>query len=164
MVGVCWYEARAYCNWLAAQTGLAVRLPTEVEWEAAARRRGGPALPLGRRPGADAGNTIETRIKRTTPVGVFPEGDTPEGVADLTGNVYEWTSSAHGTDASDPQFRWPYDAADGREEPDTPDEMNRVVRGGCWLTGSGMALAWHRDELRPGIRHLHNTLRVAISV
>jgi formylglycine-generating enzyme required for sulfatase activity len=93
VVGVCWFEVRAYCAWLSAQTDRTYRLPTEHEWDAAARGQ-------ARRPWAydgpfdpAKGNTYETRLQRTTPVGVFPEGDTPEGISDLAANSADWTSS-----------------------------------------------------------------------
>ena len=87
VVGVSWYEARAYCSWLAAQSGLDVRLPTEVEWEAAAGGASGRRCPWGNGEEPTRANTIESRIKRTTPVGTFVEGDSPEQVADLGGNA-----------------------------------------------------------------------------
>ena len=93
VVGVCWFEVRAYCAWLSAQTDRTYRLPTEHEWDAAARGQ-------ARRPWAydgpfdpAKGNTYETRLQRTTPAGVFPEGDTPEGISDLAANSADWTSS-----------------------------------------------------------------------
>ena len=110
MVGVCWYEARAYCTWLGAQTGLAFRLPTEVEWEAAARGAGGRLYAYGDAFDPAKGNTIETRVRRPTPVGVFVEGDTPEGVSDMAGNVAQWTSSLWGgKDEETPEYGYPYD-------------------------------------------------------
>ena len=68
VVGVCWYEVRAYCNWLSAQTGQTVRLPAEVEWEAAARRTTGRAYPWGDDFDRLKANTYETQVRRTTPV------------------------------------------------------------------------------------------------
>ena len=65
---------------------------------------------------AAKGNTAETRLKRTTPIGVFPEGDTPDGISDLAGNSADWTSSPG--PGYDPSTVW------------------RVFRGGCWL-GAG---------------------------
>ena len=61
VVGVCWYEARAYCAWLAAQTGVAFRLPTEVEWEAAARGQAARRYAYGDAFDPLAGNTVETQ-------------------------------------------------------------------------------------------------------
>ena len=95
VVGVCWYEARAYCAWLSAQTGQFWRLPSEAEWEAAARGRSGRRYAWGDDFDAGCCNTFESHVRGTTPIGVFPGGDTPEGLVDLSGNVWEWTSSAY---------------------------------------------------------------------
>jgi formylglycine-generating enzyme required for sulfatase activity len=95
VVGICWFEARAYCAWLSAQTGKHFRLPTEAEWEAAARGQQGRRYAFGDDFDASRCNTFETHSRRTTPTGVFPGGVTPEGVVDLTGNVWEWASSQY---------------------------------------------------------------------
>ncbi|HEU4936637.1 MAG TPA: protein kinase [Vicinamibacterales bacterium] len=91
VVGVCWHEARAYCAWLSAQTDRTYRLPTVHEWEAAARGQARRPYAYDGQFDPAKGNTAETRLKRTTPIGVFPEGDTPEGISDLTGNNCDWT-------------------------------------------------------------------------
>ena len=93
-MGVCWHEARAYCAWLSAQTDRTYRLPTEHEWEAAARGQARRPYAYDGQFDPAKGNTAETRLKRTTPIGVFPEGDTPDGISDLAGNSADWTSSA----------------------------------------------------------------------
>ena len=96
VVGVCWYEAMAYATWLAAVTGQPYRLPTEPEWEWAARRGGRP-FPWGNGWDADRLNSLEgeDRVMRTTPVGVYPHGATPDGIHDLAGNVWEWTATRY---------------------------------------------------------------------
>ncbi|MDC8444944.1 MAG: formylglycine-generating enzyme family protein [Nitrosomonas sp.] len=130
VVGVCWFEARAYCAWLSAQTGQHYRLPTEAEWEAAASGTAGRHYPWGEAFDATWCNTVEARLRRVTPVGVFVESDTPpsistsnSGIADLAGNVWEWTGSAYQS--------YPYRASDGREVPE--GENQRVLRGGSWV-------------------------------
>ncbi|MFQ5436379.1 MAG: formylglycine-generating enzyme family protein, partial [Anaerolineae bacterium] len=123
VVGITWFEARAYCAWLSAQMGKLFSLPTEAEWEAAAGGREGRAYAYGAAYDAALCNTFETHIRGTTPVGVFPGGNTPEGIMDLSGNVWEWTSSAYRP--------YPYDAVDGREDTAVPD-TRRVLRGGSW--------------------------------
>ena len=85
-MGLCWHEARAYCAWLSAQTDRTYRLPTEHEWEAAARGQARRPYAYDGQFDPAKGNTAETRLKRTTPIGVFPEGDTPDGISDLAGN------------------------------------------------------------------------------
>ena len=92
VVGVCWYEARAYCNWLSSVTGEGYRLPTEVEFEAAARGREGRRYSYGNEFDETRCNTFESHIRRTTPVGIFANA-TPEGAFDLTGNAFTWTST-----------------------------------------------------------------------
>ncbi len=162
VVGVCWYEARAYLNWLSAQSGLAFQLPSEAEWEAAAR-----GLPARRYAYGDdfdpwKGNTAETHIRRNSPVGVFPDGDTPEGIADLTGNTLEWTSSAFGSSRDASAFPYPYDAEDGRENPDLPATTLRVLRGGSWSDVQSVALAAYRVIPPPGNRAGDNGFRALL--
>ena len=167
VVGVCWYEARAYCAWLAAQTGLALRLPTEVEWEAAMRGAAGRRYPWGDSFAPPRANTAELRLRRTTPVGVFPEGDGEGGVADATGNVQEWTLSLWGPMDMDngevPGFAYPYAAADGRERPDAPADIGRVVRGGSWVHGHDLSRLSCRLWDPPDARFEHLGLRLLLA-
>lgn len=162
VVGICWFEARAYCSWLAAQTGLPIRLPSEVEWEAAARGKSGRRYAYGDDFDRLKGNTAETHIRQPAPVGVFPEGDTPEGVCDLTGNVLEWTSSAFGEDIVRPRFGYPYDRADGREEADQQADVRRVIRGGGWDDATSNTRAAFRDNSPPDTGHFSYGFRVVV--
>lgn len=150
LVGVCWYEASAYCAWLSAQTGRHFRLPSEAKWEVAARRarasdngwgRLGKVLRPFRRyayPGKFdplRANTFESHIRGTTPVGLYIEGCTPDNIFDLTGNVWEWTSSIYAD--------YPYIKEDGREDPEDENKP-RTVRGGAWYILSNSARAAYR--------------------
>jgi formylglycine-generating enzyme required for sulfatase activity len=154
VVGICWYEARAYCAWLGAQTGQTFRLPTEAEWEAAARGRQRRRYAFGDDFDAALCNTFETHIRRTTPIGVFPGGDTPEGLVDMTGNTWDWTGSVYQP--------YPYDADDGREDP-VPHEARRVVRGGAWFSIHVLARASYRPHTPAGNRSSLLGLRVVRS-
>jgi len=154
VVGICWFEARAYCAWLSAQTGQTFRLSTEAEWEAAARGVQYRRYAFGDDFDAARGNTFETHVRRTTPIGVFLGGETPEGLVDMTGNTWDWTSSLY--------TPYPYDAADGREAP-SPPGARRVVRGGSWDSVQDVARASYRDDNAPGYRSNLVGLRVVRS-
>ena len=94
---VTWHDAMAYCKWLSEKTRKTYRLPTEAEWEKAARGPGGLIYPWGNLFDKNRCNTFESGIGNTTPVGNYsPAGDSPYGVADMAGNVWEWTQSLWG--------------------------------------------------------------------
>jgi len=114
VTGVNWYESDAYCRWLGK------RLPTEQEWEKAARGTDGREFPWGNTFDASKGNTGATRLGSVMPVGHFPEGASPYGVLDMVGNVWEWTDS----------WYEPYPGTDYRS--DDFGETYKVIRGGGW--------------------------------
>jgi iron(II)-dependent oxidoreductase len=114
---VTWAGAVAYCAWRGA------RLPTEAEWEAAARGKEARPFPWG-----DAMPTPELAViglpsGTTVPVGSRPGGATPEGLLDMAGSLLEWTSTL--------DRPYPYRAGDGREDPARPGE--RIARGGNYI-------------------------------
>jgi len=153
VVGVSWYEARAYCAWLSAQTGKIFTLPTEAEWEAAARGQERRQYAYGEAYDNGRCNTFETHLRRTAPIGVFPGGQTPEGIADLSGNVWEWTTSLFQP--------YPYDAADDREN-SQDDGGRRVLRGGSWSRDQDLARAAFRNLSSPVYRGYHYGFRVVV--
>jgi formylglycine-generating enzyme required for sulfatase activity len=112
---VTWRGARRYARWRG------VRLPTEAEWEAAARGFEGRTYPWGEAPPTQERAVYGRSSGETAPVGSHPAGATPGGVQDMTGNVSEWTSSLYRP--------YPYEADDGREDPTARGE--RVTRGGA---------------------------------
>ena len=123
VVGVTWFEARAYCAWLTDLTGEPYRLPREVEWEAAARGIEGREYAWGDQWDPDKANSLENRVLKPSPVGAYAAVGSigPFGAEDQTGNVWEWTSSLYQP--------YPY-KAEIAEDLDDPGE--RVVRGGSW--------------------------------
>jgi len=150
VVGVTWYEAAAYAAWLARLTGAGWRLPTEPEWEWAARR-GRRLFPWGGNWDERRLNSLEGRVMRTTPVGAYPHGATPDGIYDLAGNVYEWTSTL----AAD----YPYVADASREDPDAAGI--RIARGGGWAAVCKMVRGAYRIRFYPWGRDLILGYRLA---
>jgi len=128
VVYVSWHDAVAFCDWLSQVSGRTVRLPTEAEWEKAARGEDERIWPWGNEWDATRLNSRAAGLGSTTPVGEYsPGGDSPYGCADMAGNVWEWCSSLYRP--------CPYDADDGRENPKAPHP--RVLRGGAFCGGSG---------------------------
>jgi serine/threonine-protein kinase len=94
VVNVSWHEATAYCNWLSRITDKYYRLPTDQEWEKAARGTDGREYPWGDEPPNKSLCNFGMNVEDTTPVGKYsPDGDSPYGCTDMAGNVWEWTDS-----------------------------------------------------------------------
>lgn len=122
VVMVTWYEAVAFCNWLGTKLGTTVTLPSEAQWERAARGMDGRTYPWGEKITPEHANYDATGIATTTAVGIFPKGANPEtGVLDMSGNVWEWCRT---------KWRENYEA-----KPDDALEGNarRVLRGGAFF-------------------------------
>jgi formylglycine-generating enzyme required for sulfatase activity len=121
-VFVSWGDAVTYTHWLSDLTDQVWRLPTEAEWEQAARGTDGRMFPWGNLWDDARANTLDGGVGRLAPVGAYPAGASPYGIQDMAGNVYEWCYSHLAP--------YPYQAGDGREESESP--FNRITRGGCW--------------------------------
>jgi formylglycine-generating enzyme required for sulfatase activity len=135
VVGVTWFEARAYCAWLSAATERLYRLPGEAEWEAAARGPGVRAYPWGNAWDPARANTIEGRVLKPSPVGAYAAagGVGPFGAEDQAGNVWEWTGSLYRP--------YPYQPDDCEA---SEAEGERAVRGGSWDNNRGSARCAYR--------------------
>jgi formylglycine-generating enzyme required for sulfatase activity len=159
VVYVTWHDARAYCAWLTEQLrgweatpeplgsmvgegGWQVRLPTEAEWEKAARGNDGQVFPWGDEPDPNRANYRDTGIGGTSAVGCFLGGASRFEVQDLSGNVYEWCHSLYKT--------YPYNSDDGREDPRA--DGRRVLRGG----------AFHGDRRRVRCAYRYYSLPVGL--
>jgi formylglycine-generating enzyme required for sulfatase activity len=142
VMGVTWYEALAFCRWLtnhmrehqALPAGWSVQLPSEAEWEKAARGTDGRIYPWQGELTTNYANYDDTGIGTTNAVGCFPLGAGPCAAEEMCGNVWEWTRSLWGTDFSQPEFGYPYEAADGRERLDAAKSVLRVLRGGSFFS------------------------------
>jgi formylglycine-generating enzyme required for sulfatase activity len=125
VVGISWYEAVAFCRWLSEQSGHLVRLPSEAEWEKAARGPDGRAYPWGNDEAlAGQANSDEAGITTTCAVGLFPAGVSPYGVHDMSGNVWEWCSTLWNEKA------YPFQVSDEWTPAYLQQDKLRVVRGG----------------------------------
>jgi formylglycine-generating enzyme required for sulfatase activity len=129
VVGVTWYDAQAYCRWLSEKTGRTYRLPTEAEWEKAARGTDGRTYPWGDEWDPGLCNSSSSQTNSVTD---HPSGESPYGCHDMVGNVWEWTSTMWGSNWKRPDFEYPYQADDGREEEETDEIAHRVFRGGSY--------------------------------
>ena len=150
---VSWYEAVAFCRWLGNRLGYPISLPTEQQWERAARGTQGFEYPWGNGYQSGYANCNETaersgpyEVARTTAVGIYPQAGSPEGVLDLAGNVWEWClnedSAPQNTEVSGTQAR--------------------VLRGGSWLFSPWNCRAAHRFDSGPGIRYWYGGFRVFV--
>ena len=135
VVHVSWYGAQAYCEYQEK------RLPTEAEWEKAARGTDGRMYPWGDEFDASKANT-DYRIGDTMPVGSYPQGISPYGAYDMAGNVWEWVAD----------WYQPYLSSDYRSA--FFGQKYKVVRGGSWNHPGYDARCSYRDIAHPARRIL----------
>jgi len=144
-----WYDAVAFCRWLSAKTGAKIRLPTEWEWQHAAtggdRKREYPW---------EGGwyearcNHNESRLNRTTAVGMYPQGATEQGVLDMAGNVWEWCLNE-------------YESPEQLKAVHIDKRSGRVGRGGAWKYPSVSLRASNRDWFNSDTRFSYIGFRLA---
>jgi formylglycine-generating enzyme required for sulfatase activity len=152
VVGISWFEAISYVNWLSKQFNMRYRLPTEAEWERAARGVKGWMYPWGDIWQKNIANTSELGLDVPTAVGVFQSSNTKEGCADLIGNVWEWCQNLYA--------KYPYDANDGRENLDT--EGPRILRGGSYQTSCLLSRCTYRMWRFPAYRNRYTGFRIVL--
>jgi formylglycine-generating enzyme required for sulfatase activity len=148
VVGVSWYEAVAFCRWLSARSAEMIRLPSAAEWQWAAQGADGRVYPWGNQwDGGRCNNSVPPNESTlTTSVNAYEgKGDSPYGVVDMVGNVWEWCSSAWETGSTDP---------DG--------EAIRDLRGASWLyTETVIFRCDYRNGSIPADYNLNGGMRLA---
>ena len=185
VVYVTWHEAMAYSRWLneklrelarerlatakplpeserrfwqgLADSFLGVGLPSEAEWEKAARGDDGRIYPWGDQPDRHLANYVETGLGTTNTVGCFPGGASPYGCEEMSGNVWEWTRSLSGG------YPYPPEGAERQAREDTVSTGRRVLRGGAFLYFSGVARCADHDNDELGFRNVSLGFRVVVS-
>ncbi|PDV97990.1 SUMF1/EgtB/PvdO family nonheme iron enzyme [Candidatus Chloroploca asiatica] len=157
VTGISFYEAEAYCRWLQEATGHPFRLPTEAEWEKAARGPDGRRYPWGNAWADGLCNSSEARLNKPSPVGSYPQGTSVYVAHDMAGNVWQWCAT-----------RWK-STYPGRK-PDLNDRLLDliawwanafVVRGGAYWNNAQNVRASYRYNISPRLRYGYIGLRVA---
>ncbi|KPA11860.1 signal transduction protein, partial [Candidatus Magnetomorum sp. HK-1] len=179
VIWVNWVDAVNYCKWLTEKLsndkntpkeiaayintkGWVIRLPSEAEWEKAARGCDGRIYPWGDDFDVNKVNSQEAEIETTNVVGCFSEGKSPYGIMEMSGNTYEWTNSTWGKNGIELDFKYPYNASDGRENTNSKT-YTVIVRGGSYYDDIASVRCARRNWLDPDGRVDLRSFRVVLA-
>lgn len=154
-VNVSWYDALVFCRWASDLTSKQVRLPTEAEWEKAARGTDGRLYPWGNEFDPERLNCAEAKISGMTPVDGFASGASPFGAWDMAGNVWEWVNDWYKPD---------YYAERPAHNPQGPETgYYKALRGGAWFSDRAHVRAADRTHFNPENRYDYVGFRVVLA-
>jgi len=153
VVYVSWQDATAFCTWAAQVSGVPVRLPSEAQWEKAARGTDGRTYPWGEQePDANLAN-FNSNDRDTTEVGRYPKGASPYGALDMAGNVWEWVNDWYGD----------YSVSPASNPPGPTSGNTKVLRGGSWYDSGSYLRVAYRNYDSPTTRGIDIGFRCAAS-
>lgn len=152
---VTWYDAAVFCRWASDLTGKEVRLPSEAEWEKAARGTDGLLYPWGNTFDPTCLNSAESGLAHTTPIDQFPKGTSPFGALDMAGNVWEWVN-----DWYSPNY---YQDAPANAPTGPEVGYYKALRGGAWFSDPSRVRSPDRTHFNPESRYDYVGFRCALS-
>ena len=175
VVGVSWYEAYAFTRWLSLERkdGYEYRLLSEKEWQAVAGGLDGRKYPWGDKWDKRKCNNLEIKIEKTSPVGVFKEGNTPDGISDLSGNVWEWMLSDYDSRKELDDFAFDKEMQELVEKDKINEYLSKlkekerhlpVLRGGSWFARGVICRCADRYWLSPYFRFSYVGFRCARTI
>jgi formylglycine-generating enzyme required for sulfatase activity len=150
VTNISWFDAIAFCNWLSRMLESTIRLPTEAEWEKAARGTDGRIWPWGNVPPTKDHCNYGSFFGSTTPVERYSKILGPYGAIGMAGNVWEWTMSLF--------MGYPYQLDDGRD--DIGNDGQRTLRGGSWISNDALVRCACRDGGDPKVGDITTGFRI----
>lgn len=153
VVTVSWYDAISYCKWFSERFAVSCTLPTEAQWEKAARGNEGQTYPWGDSPPNHSRLNIDRSVGKTTPVGKYGIRS-PYGALDMLGNIWEWC-----LDWYYPQY---YKQSPSINPTGAETGISKVIRGGSWRSDRFRATCAHRCYYHPNVRSDRHGFRVVL--